>query len=331
MTKEARDHKDLKIIFMGTPEFAVASLRILVEAGYHVVAVVTVPDKPAGRGKKLKASPVKEYALEKGIPLLQPVKLRDPAFNQALKDLAPDLMVVVAFRMLPEMVWSLPRIGTFNLHASLLPDYRGAAPINWVLINGETRTGATTFFIDKQIDTGNILLKTELAIPDEWTAGELHDELMQKGASLVLETVKGLEKGQLKPMPQDDSLFNNHAPKIFKEDCKIDWSQPLKQVYDFIRGLSPYPAAYTHLEDKTVKVFVTEKGEMEEGITPGTIRLPEETGELEVACLDGWLRIKSLQLQGKKRVDHRSFLNGFRGELKRFTFESNNPAISSAK
>ncbi len=229
----------MRIVFMGTPDFAVPSLDILVKAGYEIGAVVTVPDKPAGRGQKLRPSPIKAYAESASLPILQPVKLRDPAFIQALQDLQPDLMVVVAFRMLPEMVWSIPRIGTFNLHASLLPDYRGAAPINWVIINGETRTGATTFFIDKQIDTGNMLLKTALDIPLDWTAGDLHDALMVQGAELVLETVKGIAAGQLEAKPQDDSLFQHHAPKIFKENCQINWAQPAQQVYNFIRGLSP--------------------------------------------------------------------------------------------
>jgi len=310
--------KQARIVFMGTPEFAVASLQHLVEAGKEVVGVVTVPDKPAGRGKKLRPSAVKVYAQSQEIPLLQPVKLRDPAFIQALKDLKPDLMVVVAFRMLPEMVWSLPSIGTFNLHASYLPDYRGAAPINWVIINGEKETGVTTFFIDKKIDTGNILLQEKIAIQEAWTAGDLHDVLMEEGARLVLETVEGLEEGQLKARPQDDSAFQHPAPKIFKEDCQIDWNQDAQQVLNFIKGLSPYPAAFTYLEGKPLKIFDARMGEASaENAKPGQIRADQEAGWMEIACASGWLSLTSLQLEGKKKVAVADFLRGYRGELKR--------------
>ncbi|MEM8892045.1 MAG: methionyl-tRNA formyltransferase, partial [Bacteroidota bacterium] len=248
----------MRIIFMGTPEFSVPSLDILHKNGHEVVAVVTAQDKPAGRGRKIRKSAVKLYAEEEGLKVLQPGKLRDPQFIEALTELNPELMVVVAFRMLPEMVWSIPSIGTFNLHASLLPDYRGAAPINWAIINGEEKTGATTFFIDKKIDTGNLLLQREINIPEDWTAGDLHDDLMVKGAELVLETVQALEAGTVEAKAQDDSLFKNHAPKIFKEDCRIDWNQEAYKVNNFIRGLSPYPTSWTKLGEKVLKVYKAE-------------------------------------------------------------------------
>ena len=302
---------------MGTPEFAVPSLQRLVESPYEVVGVVTAPDRPAGRGQKLKASPIKQYAEEQGIPVFQPVKLRDPNFVEAMDNLNPDLMVVVAFRMLPEMIWSLPKIGTFNLHASLLPDYRGAAPINWVLINGESRSGATTFFIDKQIDTGSLLLQRELEIPMEWNAGNLHDELMELGADLVLDTVKGIANKELKPAPQDDSLFLHPAPKIFKEDCRIDWNQAAAKLYNFIRGLSPYPTAWTMLEDKQVKVFASQLGgQLEQEEEAGRLRVEED--RLYVACIDRWLEITSLQLAGRKRMEAGDFLRGHKEGLDRF-------------
>lgn len=311
MTDKAR------IIFMGTPEFAVSSLQKLLEAGKEVVGVVTVPDKPAGRGKKLTPSAVKVYAEKMGLPIFQPVKLRDPAFHEALKNLNPDLMVVVAFRMLPEMVWSLPSIGTFNLHASLLPDYRGAAPINWAIINGEKESGVSTFFIDKQIDTGNLLLQKTVEIPEDWTAGDLHDHLMETGADLVVETVNRLESQSISPQAQDDSLFKHHAPKIFKEDCWINWDQPRKKVYDFIRGLSPYPAAYTQLNGKILKIFRAEVGP-EGQAKPGTLKLDEEATALYVSCQDGWLGLTQVQLQGKKRVPIGDFLRGYREDLEQF-------------
>ncbi|WNJ20950.1 methionyl-tRNA formyltransferase [Pontibacter sp. G13] len=302
----------MRIVFMGTPDFAVPSLDILVQAGHEIVAVVTVPDRKAGRGQKIISSPVKQYAESKNLPLLQPEKLRAPEFVQALEDLAPDLMIVVAFRMLPEMVWSIPKIGTFNLHASLLPDYRGAAPINWAIINGEKVTGATTFFIDKKIDTGNLLMSTKVEIPENWTAGDLHDELMVSGAKLVLETVKGLEAGALTPKPQDESAFKHHAPKIFKEDCRIDWSQSTESVYNKIRGLSPYPAAWTELAGKPVKLYRASKVIENHGTETGTIRIAQG---LEVATSDGWIRIEELQIAGKKRMKTEDFLRGHKGDL----------------
>ena len=300
---------------MGTPEFSVASLDKLYKGGYEIAAVVTAADKPAGRGRKLKMSAVKQYALEKGLPVLQPMKLKNPEFLQALEDIKPDLMVVVAFRMLPKAVWGMPTKGTFNLHASLLPDYRGAAPINWVLINGEKQTGVTTFFIDTKMDTGNILLSSKVDIPFEWTAGDLHDALMEVGADLVLETVKGIDDGSLKASPQDHSLSINKAPKIFKEDCEINWNQPGVKVYNFIRGLSPYPTAWTSLNGGSVKVFKVRLGEgIPKDTVVGTIWRPNNK-ELAVATQDRWIHIDLLQLAGKKRMQTAAFLLGYKGEL----------------
>lgn len=302
---------------MGTPEFAVPTLDILVQAGYEVVGVVTIPDKPAGRGRKLRPSPVKSYAESKGLRVLQPNKLRDPDFIAELTELKPDLAVVVAFRMLPKVVWSIPSQGTFNLHASLLPDYRGAAPINWVLMNGETETGMTTFLIDEQIDTGNLLLQTKVDIPYSWTAGDLHDHLMEKGANLVLETVKGLEAGKLKPHEQDESLYIHKAPKIFKEDCQVDWSQPAEKLYHFIRGLSPYPAAWTTLEGQVLKLFRANVVELTTQESPGTIISNESVDSITIVCGHNALEIKSLQLAGKKRMPTADFLRGYKGALNR--------------
>lgn len=308
----------MRIIFMGTPDFAIPSLDILRKAGYPIVGVVTAADKPAGRGRKLRPSPVKQYALDHDIPVLQPIKLRDPDFLSQLEALKPDLAVVVAFRMLPKLVWQIPTIGTLNLHAALLPDYRGAAPINWVLINGETQTGITTFMIDEKIDTGGILLQKPIQIPDEWTAGDLHDCLMEEGAQLILETVQGLENESLTPQAQDHSLFIHHAPKIFKEDCQINWAQPSDQVYHFIRGLSPYPTAWTQLDGKMFKLFhVARLSDKAEDDKPGTLELFDAT-RLKVACADHWLEIKTVQLAGKKRMPVADFLRGYKGNLDHF-------------
>lgn len=308
----------MRIVFMGTPDFAVASLNILVQAGYEVVGVITAPDRPAGRGMKLRPSPVKQYAVENGLTVLQPVKLRDPAFLAELATLEADLAVVVAFRMLPSVVWKLPKIGTFNLHGSLLPDYRGAAPINWAMINGEKESGVTTFLIDEKIDTGNILLQSKIAIPDDWSAGDLHDALMDVGAELVLKTVKELEGGKLKAHPQDSSKPLQKAPKIFKEHCKIDWSQDRDAVYNFIRGLSPYPAAWTSLNEKVMKVFATERIDLDEVPEAGKLFFDENSLSLAVSCKNGWLNITHLQLQGKKRMKTEDFLRGFKEELSQF-------------
>ncbi len=305
----------MRIIFMGTPEFAVPSLEILLERGYEVVAVVTAPDRPAGRGKKLRPSPVKVAAEQHGLKVLQPEKLRNPALVATLQALTPDLMVVVAFRMLPEIVWSIPRLGTFNLHASLLPDYRGAAPINWVLINGETRTGATTFLIDTQIDTGNLLLSRAIDIPDTWTAGDLHDRLMVIGAGLVAETVEGLSRKTLSPKPQDDSQARRSAPKIFKDDCRIDWRQPTRALHNFVRGLSPFPTAWTTLEGELFKIYRSTPAESGGKADPGTLRVEGSRAELLVATGDGWLRLIEVQVPGKKRMSADDFLRG-RPELR---------------
>lgn len=295
---------------MGTPEFAVPTLAAIHESDQEVVGVVTAPDKPAGRGRKLQSSAVKKYADEQGIPVFQPVKLRNPEFVEAMKALNAELMVVVAFRMLPQMIWEIPSIGTFNLHAALLPDYRGAAPINWVVMNGERQTGMTTFFIDKQIDTGNILLQESMEIPVDWTAGNLHDEMMVKGAGLVMKTIMGLEAGELTPRQQDDSLFQHHAPKIFKEDCRIKWDQPAETIYNFVRGLSPFPTAWTTLEDQNVKIFFTKLSELEEDGEPGQLLLKDNALFVKVA--NGWLEITELQLAGRKRMQTKVWLQGIR-------------------
>jgi methionyl-tRNA formyltransferase len=309
----------LKIIYMGTPDFAVPTLEKLVESQHEVVAVVTVPDKPVGRGQKVAQSAVKKAALKHEIPVLQPVKLRDPEFNEQIAALNADLAVVVAFRMLPRMVWSKPKMGTLNLHAALLPDYRGAAPLNWVLINGETETGATTFLIDEKIDTGAVLKQIRFPLPETWTAGDLHDHMMVEGAALVLDTVNDLAKGELEAIPQDHSAFIHPAPKIFKEDCLINWDQPAKKVYDFIRGMSPYPTAWTMLEGQTMKIFQTELpvSGVPEGKKPGDL-VRSESGGLEVVCQDGRIPILALQLQGKKRLNTAAFLNGYKKALETF-------------
>src|SRR5690554_1856621 len=302
----------MKIVFMGTPEFAVASLEALLNAGKNVVAVITAPDKPAGRGQKMQSSAVKTFATEHNIPVLQPLKLKDSTFLSELKAFNADLQVVVAFRMLPEVVWNMPPKGTINLHASLLPQYRGAAPINHAIINGEKETGVSTFFLTHEIDTGNILFSEKVDILPKDTAGDLHDKLMEVGAQLLTKTVKALEEGDFKEtmQPQDDKDLKQ-APKIFKEDCIINWNQPTQKVNDFIRGLSPYPTAYTTLHDKVLKVFksVLEITEVKE--SPGTMISDEKTF-IKFACKDGYIRIEDLQLQGKKRMKIEDFLRGYR-------------------
>ncbi len=315
--------KEVRIVFMGTPGFAVASLKALVENNYNVVGVVTAPDKPAGRGKKLTESAVKKYAVEKGMKILQPQKMKDPAFLNELKSLEADLQVVVAFRMLPEAVWNMPRLGTFNLHGSLLPQYRGAAPLNWAIINGETKTGVTTFLLDHQIDTGKILFQRETEIGENDTVGDIHDRLMETGAGLVIKTVDALAEGKVQPVPQTELVQEEtikKAPKIFKEDCKIDWTKDVQTVRNLIRGLSPHPAAWANLVHKksgrTVpcKVFFAQPVISEEVAPPGTIDSDDET-YLNVACSDGWLEITDFQLSGKKRLKASDFLRGFRQVL----------------
>jgi len=313
--------EDLRIVYMGTPEFAVESLRILVEGGYNVVGVVTMPDKPVGRhGSVLQASDVKQYALSVGLPVLQPEKLKDESFLEELKALNADLQIVVAFRMLPEVVWDMPRFGTFNLHGSLLPQYRGAAPINWAIINGEAETGVTTFFLTHEIDTGKIIKQKKIKIEETDNAGTVHDKLMKIGAELVVETVDLLLNGEIEATEQE-SLFTNQeelhiAPKIFKETCRIDWGQPLKKIYDFIRGLSPYPAAWTELVGDdgkaiTLKIYETKKAFASHDLPVGTIRT-NGRNTLEIAVMDGFLQLISVQLAGKKRMTTNDFLNGFK-------------------
>ncbi len=318
MTKE-----DLKIIFMGTPEFAVASLKALVENGYDVVAVVTQPDKPVGRhGSVLQPSEVKKYALEKGIPVLQPEKMKDPEFVQQLRGFNADLQVVVAFRMLPEVVWNMPRLGTFNVHAALLPQYRGAAPINWAVINGEKTTGVTTFFLDHDIDTGRVIMKRTFDIPDDADVEYVYNGLMHLGAQVALETIERIVEGdgQVDAIPQEqlmDGQTLHAAPKIFKETCRIDWNLPAKRIYDFVRGLSPYPGAWTTMrtenggEQQVVKIYKTTKvDKLFDGLNKGA--LVADGGKLFVVTTDGALRIDTLQMAGKKRMEASAFLNGLR-------------------
>ncbi|SFK33687.1 MULTISPECIES: methionyl-tRNA formyltransferase [Proteiniphilum] len=319
------DKKSLRILFMGTPEFAVESLKALVENGYNVVGVVTMPDKPAGRGYKLQPSPVKQYALQRGLPVLQPEKLKNEGFLHELKRLNVDLQIVVAFRMLPEVVWNMPPKGTFNLHSSLLPQYRGPAPINWAIINGEKETGVTTFFLSHEIDTGKIIFQEKTMIDETDNAGTLHDRLMIMGAQLVLKTVNAILEENIQTVPQD-KLFKDlselkNAPKVFKEDCRIDWNKPVREVYNYIRGLSPYPAAWTELvtdneEKQRFKLFAGEPiEEKTHDLQPGTIRTDNKS-HLDVAVKDSFLRITELQLTGKRRMSTIDFLNGYHFEEK---------------
>lgn len=314
--------EDLRIVYMGTPDFAVESLRVLVEEGYHVVGVVTMPDKPVGRhGSVLQASPVKEYALSVGLPVLQPEKLKEEKFLSDLRAWQADLQIVVAFRMLPEVVWNMPRLGTFNLHASLLPQYRGAAPINWAVINGDVVTGATTFFLTHEIDTGKIIRQKRLPIADTDDVGTVHDALMTMGAGLVTETVDLLLTGEIKAIPQEAYYKNpaelRSAPKIFKETCRINWNEPIKKIYDFIRGLSPYPAAWTDLVSsdgsnrQVLKIYQTEKRFGKSDFPVGTI-CTDNKSYIEIVVSDGFLCLLSVQLAGKKRMNVTDFLNGFK-------------------
>ncbi|WP_286863040.1 MULTISPECIES: methionyl-tRNA formyltransferase [Sphingobacterium] len=304
----------MRIIFMGTPDFAVASLEALIQSGEQVVAVVTVPDKPAGRGQKIQESAVKIYATQHHIPVLQPVKLRDEGFLTELKSYQADLQVVVAFRMLPEMVWNMPKYGTINVHASLLPQYRGAAPINHAIMNGEKESGVTTFLLQHEIDTGNILLAEKVAIRETDTAGDLHDKLMHAGARTLLQTIQALKAGTLQPKSQDNIVPTTalkHAPKIFKDDCKINWNQSTDAVYNFIRGLSPYPTAFTILKDKVLKIYQTEKEQTATAVAPGTIETDQKS-YLKFATQDGYISVSELQLEGKKKMNVVDFLKGYR-------------------
>ena len=302
----------MRIIFMGTPQFAVASLDALIKAGSNIVAVITAPDKPAGRGKKLNESAVKQYAIENGLKVLQPEKLKDAHFVEELKSLKADLQVVVAFRMLPEVVWSIPPKGTVNLHASLLPQYRGAAPINWAIINGEKESGVTTFFLKQEIDTGDVLFTEKITLNGFETAGELHDRLMNKGAGLLVKTVKGIESGRYHEHPQTqliEGMELRAAPKIFKEDCLINFNQPALNVYNFIRGLSPVPTAYTVVDNKVLKIY---NSTFETGIPaspPGAFETDNKT-YIKFAAEDGYLSVTDVQLEGKNRMGIADFLRG---------------------
>jgi methionyl-tRNA formyltransferase len=315
-----------RIVFMGTPEFAVASLEALVKAGFNIVGVVTAPDKPAGRGMKLQASEVKKYAVKHGLKILQPEKLKDPAFLDELKTLHADLQVVVAFRMLPEVVWSMPPKGTINLHGSLLPQYRGAAPINWAIINGETETGVTTFKLKHEIDTGDILMQETIPIEENEMAGDVHDKMKDLGARLLVETVRKIAEGNAEAIPQSDVLNSpntetnpvitketilKHAPKIFTATANIDWNKSVDEIHNLIRGLSPYPGAFTELGDKTIKIF---KGEKEAAIPtskPGRWE-SDKSSYLKFAAKDGYILLKEVQLEGKKRMSIDEFLRGYR-------------------
>lgn len=303
---------------MGTPDFAVASLKALVEKGYNVVAVVTMPDKPKGKHHStLQASPVKEYAMSENIPVLQPESLKDPVFVEKLESFKADLQIVVAFRMLPEVVWNMPPLGTFNLHASLLPQYRGAAPINWAIINGETETGVTTFFLDKEIDTGKIIDQVKIPIGENDNAGIIHDRLMETGAGLVTKTVEDIIHNRIKPIPQEQLIHSpkdlKPAPKIFKETCRINWDQPTQNVYDFIRGLSPYPAAWTEFETSNgtlfLKIFDAEKIIQFHNQNPGIV-VSDKKQQLDISTQDGFIRLKNIQPAGKKRMNAEDFLRG---------------------
>ncbi len=308
--------KDLRIVFMGTPEFSVPSLDKLLQAEYNIVGVITAPDKPAGRGMSLQQSAIKKFALEKGLKILQPEKLKDPVFLKELKSLNADMQVVVAFRMLPEVVWNMPPMGTINLHASLLPQYRGAAPINWAIINGEKETGVTTFKLQHQIDTGNILLQEEITIGEDETAGELHDRMKEIGAKLLVKTVKELVQGNLNSIPQswsdrDGQTMLKHAPKLSTKTSKIDWTKTVDEVYNLIRGLSPYPGAFTLLNSKSLKIYKAKKEIIQPVIAAGGYETDKKTF-LKFACNNGYILITELQLEGKKKLTVEEFLKGYR-------------------
>jgi len=317
--------KDLRIVFMGTPEFAVPSLRALVAGGYNVVAVVTAPDKPAGRGQKLHESDVKAAARELGLPILQPEKLKAPEFVEAMQALEPDLGIVIAFRMLPEVIWRMPRRGTFNLHAALLPQYRGAAPINWAIINGETETGVTTFLLNREIDKGAIIGQRRMPIGQRDTVGTMYDKLMKSGVGLVLETVDRIAAGEIAPVEQQfaDESTLRPAPKIFKEDCAINWTQKGRKIVDFIRGLSPYPTAWTRMiregaPETTAKIFSARFEPSDRPQPAGTLSVDRHDG-LRAACADGWILVEELQIAGKRRMPVRDLLLGLR-EIEEYRF-----------
>jgi methionyl-tRNA formyltransferase len=309
------EHLGLRIVFMGTPEFAVTSLKALLDKGFNIVGVITVPDKQAGRGMKLQENAVKKFAVERGLKILQPEKLKNESFIEVLKSLNADAQVVVAFRMLPEIVWKMPKLGTINLHASLLPQYRGAAPINWAIINGEKETGVTTFKLQHEIDTGNILLQQKIKISDDENAGELHDEMKMVGAKLLVKTMNGLLDGSVKEINQA-TISNQqpeikHAPKIFTETCKIDWNKSAFEIHNLIRGLSPYPSAFCFLNEKMMKVYESKKEIIAHDLKAGEVKTDRKTF-LKFSCTDGFIHILDLQLEGKRRMLVEDFLRGYR-------------------
>ena len=316
MTKTtATSFTEIRIVFMGTPEFAVASLDALVKAGCNIVGVITAPDKPGGRGMEMQQSAVKKYAVENKLHILQPEKLKNPEFLNDLKSLKADLQIVVAFRMLPEVVWNMPHLGSVNLHGSLLPQYRGAAPINWAVINGEKETGVTTFKLKHEIDTGDILLQESFPIGETDNAGDVHDRMKEIGAQLLVKTIKGLADGTLNEIPQTsnvgpDSRLLKHAPKIFTETCRIDWNKPVNEVYNLIRGLAPYPAAFTFLQEKKLKIYKAEKIFEQPAEEAGSFKT-DHKNYLQFACADGYISILELQLEGKKKMDTAAFLRGY--------------------
>jgi methionyl-tRNA formyltransferase len=310
-----KDYKSLRIVFMGTPEFAVASLDALVRAGCNIVGVITAPDKPAGRGMKLNESAVKKYAVEHKLKVLQPEKLKNPEFLVELRSLNADLQIVVAFRMLPEVVWSMPPMGTVNLHGSLLPQYRGAAPIHWAVINGEKETGVTTFKLKHEIDTGDILLQQSFPIGDDETTGDVHDVMKEIGAKILVETVKGLAHGTLKETPQTSNeqaaTKLKHAPKLTTETCRINWSDPVEKIYDLIRGLNPHPVAFTVVNEKMMKIFKAKKEIVSPGKTEGDYETDGKTF-LKFACVNGYIHLLEIQMEGKKKMSIEEFLRGYR-------------------
>ncbi|NRB61211.1 MAG: methionyl-tRNA formyltransferase [Winogradskyella sp.] len=308
------DKRDLRIVFMGTPDFAVATLKALLDNKYNVVGVITAPDRKAGRGQKLRTSAVKEFALKHNLKVLQPTNLKAESFIEELKALNANLQIIVAFRMLPKVVWAMPEYGTFNLHASLLPQYRGAAPIHWAIINGERTTGVTTFFIDEKIDTGAIILKQETSIGESTTVGELHDTLMSIGSNLVIKTVELIANDEVKTTIQPKSVDLKTAYKLNRENCKIDWSKDLSTIYNKIRGLNPFPAAWCYLsngdkEPLAVKLYTVEKELINHDDKPGNILVHKD--DLKIACFGGYIKVKEIQLPGKRKMDVKSLLNGF--------------------
>lgn len=303
-------NKDLKIVFYGTPEFAVPSLQILVENGWQVAGVVTAPDKPQGRGRKVNYSPIKEYALQAGLRILQPTNLKSAEFQNELQEINPDLQIIVAFRMLPESVWSCPKMGTFNLHASLLPAYRGAAPINWAIINGEKQTGLTTFFLQHEIDTGEVIYQEVEPISEDDDAGSLYERLMHKGGTLVLKTVEAIAEDRVESKPQVYTENLPKAPKIFKETCEIDWTKSAEEIYNFIRGLSPYPTAWTRVKDVVYKIYKASFEVVNQHNPPAYIET-DNKNYIKIACKDGWVILEEIQMEGRKKMNDKEFLNGY--------------------